>query len=132
MWEYAAIAICEIDLSTNFNSWKEIRWVLTSKTSSGIFAMKNHPKLNELANKYSNLRPNHAPRVDREVVEKVRLELKIEIDRILENNELPNVIIIGLDGEDDLDIIRMAAAENWETTGRTPGSNQIMMRRRIQ
>ena len=52
--------------------------------------------------------------------------------RIFDNNELPNVIITGLDGEDDLDLIRMAAAEGWETTGRTPASNLIMMRRRVE
>lgn len=51
---------------------------------------------------------------------KTRRKRNDELFRIFDNNELPNVIITGLYWEDGLDLIGMAAAEGWETTGRAP------------
>ena len=51
---------------------------------------------------------------------KTRRKLNDELFRIFDNNELPSVIITGLYREDGLDLIGMAAAEGWETTGRAP------------
>ena len=61
----------------------------------------------------------------------INQKAKAELIRILDNNELPHVVITGSEGEDDLDLIRKSSELNWETTGRTPGSNLVMMRRRI-
>ena len=51
---------------------------------------------------------------------KTRRKRNDELFRIFDNNELPSVIITGLYREDGLDLIGMAAAEGWETTGRAP------------
>ena len=51
---------------------------------------------------------------------KTRRKRNDELFRIFDNNELPSVIITGLYREDGVDLIGMAAAEGWETTGRAP------------
>ena len=51
---------------------------------------------------------------------KTRRKRNDELFRIFDNNELPSVIITGLYRKDGLDLIGMAAAEGWETTGRAP------------
>ena len=128
MWEYAALVRLEFNFSVGeWNSWNvRPRWILTTSTSSPNFDQNNHPEFETLYVKWVkavNKEGQHS------TAEK---NAKTELIRILDNNELPHAIITGLEGEDDLDIIRKSAALNWETTGRTPGSNQIMMRRRIE
>ena len=128
-WEYAAITLVEANLSVSeYDTTSFSRWVLTSKTSTRIYDIRNHSKLDKLQQDYSKYHRNPEKQDERN---KTRQKRNDELFRIFDNNELPNVIITGLDGEDDLDLIRMAAAEGWETTGRTPATNLIMMRRRV-
>jgi hypothetical protein len=129
MWEYAALVRLEFNLDANeYNSFGiGGRWILTASTSSPNFEMKNHPKFEELHTKWSQM-------VNRKVYphDEAKKNAKTELIRLLDNDELPYAIITGLAGEDDLDIILKSASQNWETTGRTPSSNLIMMRRRIE
>ena len=129
-WVYAAIMHVETNLSVQeHESTIFCRWVLTSKTSTPIYDIRNHSKLKKLQDDFRKYSQN--PQKQDEM-RKTRLKRNDELSRIFDNNELPNVIITGLDREDGLDLIRMAAAEGWETTGRTPGTNLIMMRRRVE
>ena len=129
-WEYAAIMRVEVNLS--MGEYEETffhRWVLTSKTSTRITDIRNYSKLKKLHDDCHKYRGNPEKR---EAYRKTIVKRNDELFRIFDNNELQNVIITGLDREDDLDLIRMAAAEGWETTGRTPSTNLIMMRRRVE
>ena len=129
-WEYAAIRLVVSNLSTSeYDTTSFRRWVLTSRTSTPTYDIRNHSKLYKLHQDYAKLIGNPEKQDERKKAQQKRTD---EMFRIFDNNELPNVIITGLDGEDDLDLIRMAAAEGWETTGRTPASNLIMMRRRVE
>ena len=131
-WEYAAIMRVELNLSIAEHS--DIffhRWVLTSKTSTSISDIRNYSKLKKLHGDCIKYHRNPDPE-KQEAYRKTIVKRNDELFRIFDNNELQNVIITGLDREDDLDLIRMAAAEGWETTGRTPSTNLIMMRRRVE
>ena len=128
-WEYAVVMRIECNLSLVEHSTTIFhRWVLTSKTSIEIFDIRNHSKLKKLHEFCVMWRRTPEKREEQR---KTMVERNDELFRIFDDNELPNVIITGLDKEDDLDLIRMAAAEGWETTGRT-SSNLIMMRRRVE
>jgi len=129
-WQYAAIKRVEFNFSmSEYDRTAFHRWVLTSKTSTIISDFRNYPKLKKL---YEDCNKYHRNPEKQEVCRKTMVKRNDELFRIFDNNELQNVIITGLDGEDDLDLIRMAAEEGWETTGRTPSSNLIMMRRRVE
>ena len=129
-WEYAAIMRVELNLSIReYDETFFHRWVLTSKTSTSISDIRNYSKLKKLHEDCVKYLRNPEKR---EAYRKTIVKRNDELFRIFDNNELQNVIITGLDREDDLDLIRMAAAEGWETTGRTPSTNLIMMRRRVE
>ena len=129
-WEYAAIMRVELNLSIGeYGNTFFHRWVLTSKTSTSISDIRNYSKLKKLHEDCIKYRSNPEKQ---EAYRKKIVKRNDELFRIFDNNELQNVIITGLDREDDLDLIRMAAAEGWETTGRTPSTNLIMMRRRVE
>jgi len=127
MWEYAVLM--KMDFEIGFNEWNIVnersRWILTTKTSNSGFDLENHPKFKKLFYEYRDAVTQKAPHNG-------GTDATNELIRLLDDNELRDAIITGLRDEDDLDVIRRAAAMNWETTGRTPGSNQIMMRRKVE
>ena len=132
-WEYAAIVHVEFELSngTDFPDRLDNRWILTTSTSSTPFWYKNHPKLEKIQERFlKNRRMKEDDWADKN--KKLVNQRKEELHRILEKCELPNSVIIGRAGEDALALIRTASEHGWETTGRTPDNNNMMMRRRIE
>ena len=127
MWEYAVLM--QMNFLIEIDEWSYVdgrsRWVLTTKTSNSGFELDDHPKFKKLFYEFRDAVAKKAPHNG-------GTEAENELIRLLDDNELRDAIITGLRSEDDLDVIRRAAAMNWETTGRTPGSNQIMMRRKIE
>ena len=127
MWEYAVLM--QMNFLIGIDEWNYVdgrsRWVLTTKTSNSGFELNDHPKFKKLFFEFQNAVAKKTPHNG-------GTEAANELIRLLDDNELRDAIITGLRGEDDLDVIRRAAAMNWETTGRTPGSNQIMIRRKIE
>ena len=128
MWEYAVLYRLGFNIGLGEYHTLSVnpRWVLTTKISDDVFDGRNHPEYAKLFEQWRNAVSQKKPNQN-EIQQKVKAELM----RIIENNELPHVIITGSEREDDLDLIRKASELNWETTGRTPGSNLVMMRRRI-
>ena len=132
-WEYAAIIHVEFDLGngTEYPDRLDTRWILTTSTSSSPFDYRNHPKLEKIQERFlKNRRMKEDDWADKN--KKLVNQRKEELHRILEKCELPNSVIIGRAGEDALALIRTASEHGWETTGRTPDGNNMMMRRRIE
>ena len=128
MWEYAVLYRLNFNIGIGEYDTLSVnpRWVLTTKISDGVFNARNHPEYAKLHEQWRNDVNQKKPNTD-----EIRQKTKAEVIRIIDNNEMPNVIITGSVVEDDLDLIRKSSELNWETTGRTPGSNLVMMRRCI-
>ena len=116
---------------TEYSDSLDARWILTTSTSSSTFSTSNHPKLQKLLERIIKNRRMKAEGWQEEN-KNLRIQRDEELHRIIEKNELPNSVIIGRKGEDALGLIRNAAEHGWETTGRTPDKNHIMMRRRVE
>ena len=131
-WDYAAIIHVEFGWGTDsgYDHVQDRRWILTERTSTPSWNMKAHKKFYSIHQKV--VKSSKAK--DPDLLKKYRKQREEELNRIIEKNEIPNAVLIGVRNEDSLDLIRAAASQGWETTGRAPNPDgrpgHVMMRRR--